>query len=52
MGPDQLCALLHELKSEVAAAASRDRSDIEPSAVVANREDPFLISNDARDDDR
>ena len=39
-GADQFRALSHELEAEVPPATSRDRSDVEPSSVVADGQDP------------
>ena len=41
-GADQFRALSHELEAEVAPAAGGDGSDVEPSAVVSDRQDPVV----------
>ena len=41
-GADQLGSLAHELEPEVAPAAGRHRSDVEPATVVADLEDPVV----------
>jgi len=50
-GTDQFRALSHELQSEVAPAASGDGSDIEPSSVVTDGQDPGTVVNRAGDRD-
>ena len=51
-GADQFCALSHELEAEVPAATGGDRSDVEPSAVVPDRQHPVVAVDRAGDDDR
>ena len=41
LGTDQLGSLPHELQTEVAAASSGDRDDVEAASVVADLEDPI-----------
>jgi hypothetical protein len=48
---DQLCALSHELQSEVSPAPGRDRADIKTPAIVAHLQDPrpILLAGDHAD---